>query len=120
VGEVTIPFGGHADRSSPEKEPFLDVNLVTFSGVAENLFTRALLPEKLRTIRMARASDGEAFAMLVANPQVDSPVKLDLRLIEADQVGLAGQMAAFVFGGISVAKSNSPSTTTRLKFSPRS
>jgi lambda family phage portal protein len=44
------------------------------------------LAEKLRTMRMARASDGEAFTMLVANPQVDSPVKLDLRLIEADQV----------------------------------
>ena len=44
------------------------------------------LPEKLRTMRMARAESGEAFAMLVANPQVDSPVKLDLRLIEADQV----------------------------------
>jgi lambda family phage portal protein len=44
------------------------------------------LPEKLRTMRMARAESGEAFAMLVANPKVDSSVKLDLRLIEADQV----------------------------------
>jgi lambda family phage portal protein len=44
------------------------------------------LPEKLRTLRMARAESGEVFAMLVANPGLDSPVKLDLRLIEADQV----------------------------------
>ena len=44
------------------------------------------LPEKLRTMRMARAESGESFAMLVANPKVDSLVKLDLRLIEADQV----------------------------------
>ena len=44
------------------------------------------LPEKLRTMRMGRAESGEAFAMLVANPRLDSPVKLDLRLIEADQV----------------------------------
>ena len=44
------------------------------------------LPEKLRTMRMARAESGEAFCMLVANPKVDSPVKLDLRLLEADQV----------------------------------
>jgi len=44
------------------------------------------LPEKLRTMRMARSQDGEAFCMLVANPEIDSPVKLDLRLIEADQV----------------------------------
>jgi len=44
------------------------------------------LSEKLRTMRLARAQDGEAFCMLVANPKLDSPVKLDLRLIEADQV----------------------------------
>ena len=44
------------------------------------------LAEKLRTMRMARSESGEGFAMLVANPRVDSQVKLDLRLIEADQV----------------------------------
>ena len=44
------------------------------------------LPEKLRTMRMARCQDGEAFAILVNNPFLDHPVKLDLRLIEADQV----------------------------------
>ena len=44
------------------------------------------LPEKLRTMRAARAESGEVFGMLVANPKVDSPVKLDLRLVEADQV----------------------------------
>jgi lambda family phage portal protein len=44
------------------------------------------LPEKLRTMRMARAESGEVFAILIANPKVDSQVKLDLRLIEADQV----------------------------------
>ena len=53
------------------------------------------LAEKLRTMRMARAQDGEAFGMLVANPKLDSLVKLDLRLIEADQVAtpdLTGQL----------------------------
>jgi capsid protein len=44
------------------------------------------LPEKLRTMRMARAEDGEAFAILANNEQLDSPAKLDLRLVEADQV----------------------------------
>lgn len=44
------------------------------------------LPEKLRTMRMARAESGEAFAILINNPQVDSPIKLDLKLIEPDQV----------------------------------
>jgi lambda family phage portal protein len=37
-------------------------------------------------MRMARVQDGEAFALLANNPQLASPVKLDLRLIEADQV----------------------------------
>jgi len=44
------------------------------------------LPEKLRTMRMARAESGEAFAILTHNPNVDGPVQLDVRLIEADQV----------------------------------
>jgi len=44
------------------------------------------LSEKLRTMRQARAQDGEAFALLVSNARHDSAVKLDVRLIEADQV----------------------------------
>ena len=44
------------------------------------------LPEKLRTMRLARVSDGESFGLLTSNERVDTPVKLDLRLIEADQV----------------------------------
>ena len=48
------------------------------------------LSGKLRTMRMARAQDGEAFALLVSNDNLDSPVKLDLRLIEADQVTTPG------------------------------
>jgi len=44
------------------------------------------LAEKLRTMRMARAQDGEAFALLINNPRLPTPVKLDIRLIEADQV----------------------------------
>ena len=44
------------------------------------------LPGKLRTMRMARAQDGEAFALLFNNPSLHAPVQLDIRLIEADQV----------------------------------
>jgi lambda family phage portal protein len=44
------------------------------------------LPEKLRTMRMARAQDGEAFGVLSTNPKVEHEVQLDLRLVEADQV----------------------------------
>lgn len=44
------------------------------------------LPEKLRTMRMARATDGEAFAILTNNPALPTDIQLDLRLVEADQV----------------------------------
>ena len=44
------------------------------------------LAEKLRTMRLAKSADGEAFAVLTANPAVDSPVMLDVHLVEADRV----------------------------------
>ena len=47
---------------------------------------RIHLPAKLRTIRMARCQDGEAFVILAQNPNLKSNVRLDLQLIEADRV----------------------------------
>ena len=47
---------------------------------------RIKLAQKLRTIRMARCQDGEAFVLLAQNPNIEGDVKLDLQLIEADQV----------------------------------
>ena len=44
------------------------------------------LPQKLRTMRMSKAGDGEGFGLLVNNPNLDNPVKLDVRLLEAEQV----------------------------------
>ena len=44
------------------------------------------LAEKLRTMRLARASDGEAFGILTSNPALPTAIQLDLRLVEADQV----------------------------------
>ena len=44
------------------------------------------LAEKLRTMRTARAADGEAFAILTSNPYLPTSIQLDLRLVEADQV----------------------------------
>ena len=43
------------------------------------------LPEKLRTLRTAEVVDGEGFLLLTTNPSLESPVKLDLRTVEADQ-----------------------------------
>ena len=48
--------------------------------------TRVALAAKLHTMRMAKTTDGEAFAVLVANKNLSGPVKLDIRLIEADRV----------------------------------
>ena len=44
------------------------------------------LATKLRTIRLTRAADGEAFVILATNPALHGPVKLDLQLIDADRV----------------------------------
>jgi len=44
------------------------------------------LPQKLRTLRMARADSGEGFALFTNNPGIDADIQLDLRLLEADQV----------------------------------
>ena len=40
--------------------------------------TAVNLAEKLRTMRLARVSDGEAFAILTNKPRVDSTVQLDV------------------------------------------
>jgi len=44
------------------------------------------LAGKLRTMRLAKAQDGEAFALFVTNRRLLGRVKLDLRLIEAERV----------------------------------
>lgn len=44
------------------------------------------LTGKLRTMRKARRSDGETFACKITNPKLAHPIKLDLKIIEADQV----------------------------------
>ncbi len=44
------------------------------------------LAKKLRLMRIARCQDGETFAILSTNPELNDPVKLDLRVIEADRV----------------------------------
>ena len=44
------------------------------------------LAEKLRTMKLACCGDGEAFGIMTSNPSVQTPVQLDLMLVEADQV----------------------------------
>jgi capsid protein len=44
------------------------------------------LARKLRTLRKAKVISGEVFAKLVINPALEHDVKLDLQIIETDQV----------------------------------
>ena len=46
----------------------------------------ARLAEKLRSMTIAKVVDGEAFAAFVTNPGLQTPVQLDLALIECDRV----------------------------------
>ncbi len=78
------------------------------------------LPEKLRTMRMARAQDGEAFAVLATNPKVEHEVKLDLQLVEADQVAssLRTFSDAYEIDGIKLDRFGNPVSYRLLKNHP--
>ena len=78
------------------------------------------LPGKLRTMRQARAQDGEAFAVLFSNDSLDSPIKLDLKLIEADQVTMPLSKASLDRGidGITFDAFGNPSQYHVLKAHP--
>jgi lambda family phage portal protein len=79
------------------------------------------LAGKLRTMRIARASDGEAFAVLVNNPKINHPVKLDLHLVEADRVtsrdGLS-ILSSNVVDGIEYDQYGNPTVYHVLKHHP--
>ena len=69
-----------------EDENFNDEVETEFASWAEAV----KLPQKLRLMRIARCQDGEAFAVLVTNPKLRHPVKMDVQLVEADRV--AGEL----------------------------
>ncbi len=80
---------------------------------------RIRLAAKLRTVRMARCQDGEAFIFLAQNPALPTKVKLDLQLIEADRVtddaALRGEGTV---DGISFDRFGNPKSYRVLKFHP--
>jgi capsid protein len=80
------------------------------------------LPEKLRTMRLARCQDGEAFAIMAYNPRVMHEVKLDLMLIEADQVtsGLSLYSKDNEVDGITFDSFGNPFSYKVLKYHPGS
>ena len=79
------------------------------------------LAGKLRTMRMAKSTDGEAFAVLTANPMIDSPVMLDVQLVEADRVASpSGASPVFDSGvdGISLDSRGNPRSYAILQQHP--
>ncbi|NLF33176.1 MAG: phage portal protein [Planctomycetes bacterium] len=78
------------------------------------------LAEKLRTMRMAKATDGETFAVLTANPLVDSPVALDVQLVEADRVAspVLSVFPSDDIDGITLDAFGNPQTYTILRDHP--
>lgn len=64
------------------------------------------LPAKLRTMRLSRAQDGEAFGVMFTNRALRGPVKLDVCLVEADRVSTPSYWrSSLVAGGTDENKS---------------
>ena len=76
------------------------------------------LAEKLRTMRMAKAGDGEAFAMMIEDQSLRSPVTLNLRLYEADQVSAFGAPVWSMTDGIFLDDNGNPIIYTLLRQHP--
>ncbi len=81
LAEETIGSGPRVQLSTNNRELNRRIEF-EFSQWAK----RIKLAEKLRTMRKAKAVDGESFAVIRNNGGLDHPIKLDLELIEADRV----------------------------------
>ncbi|MBR9802967.1 phage portal protein, partial [bacterium] len=74
------------------KGPRLQINelskpaAIKLQKIWSNWAAEIKLAQKLRTMRMAKCVDGEAFALLIVNDKLKSPIKLDIVLIESDRV----------------------------------
>ncbi|MDR1291283.1 MAG: phage portal protein, partial [Planctomycetaceae bacterium] len=62
----------------------------TFNSIVETEFAAwsesVHFAERLQTLRMAKITDGEAFAAILKNPKLKHPVEIDIRPIEADRI----------------------------------
>ncbi len=81
LADVCIGTGPRLQMLSDDEE---------FNSVVEEEFVTwaeaVRLAEKLKTLRMSKIADGEAFCAILKNPKVRHPVEIDLCLIEADRV----------------------------------
>ena len=97
LAKATIGKGPRLQMNTPNRE---------LNRTAEALWIkwsrRIRLAAKLRTMRMARVSDGEAFGLIGINKGLDSQINLDLRLIEADQIASPQRLARNFLGGTEI------------------
>jgi lambda family phage portal protein len=96
-----------------------------FNNAIEEAFMRwshqVGLAAKLRTMRMAKSTDGEAFALLTGNGRLSGPVKLDVSLVEADRVTTpwtGSPMAQTEVDGIRLDRHGNPVEYTILNHHP--
>lgn len=78
------------------------------------------LPGKLRLMRKARRQDGESFGTKITNPKLRHPVKLDLKLVEADRVRFVNVQLLMVpsIDGIRLDEHDNPVSYHILKVHP--
>lgn len=80
------------------------------------------LARKLWTMRVAKAVDGEVFALLTANPKVPGDVQLDIKLVECDRVRTpnfwAWKAGPYTTSGIICDEHGNPVTYHVLKHHP--
>lgn len=76
------------------------------------------LARKLRCMRQCLSRDGEAFAILFTNPKIKHPVKLDLRLVEAEQVTTPTLIGPNAVDGIIFDADGNPETYHILRTHP--
>jgi len=89
---------------------------IAFTGWAHAIGLAA----KLRTMRMAKSTDGETFAILTGNNRLLGPVKLDVYLVEADRVTTpyAKLLDENTIDGIELDGFGNPARYTILRYHP--
>jgi lambda family phage portal protein len=105
--------------------PILQVQLdPTVSKVIEQRWKRwcraTKLVQKLRTARLSKIVDGETFLLRTTNPALRDACKLDVNLVEADQVSTPGWMEGRpgMVDGIIFDRYNNPTVYHVLKQHP--
>jgi len=78
------------------------------------------LDQQLRTMRLAKVVDGEAFAQLFNKPKRQTMVQLDLRVVECDQIStpIFNPLSPYAVDGIVFDDYGDPVTYHKLKFHP--